>query len=99
MERISSTVSELFQTGKMPSEIFKILKPHVSRSGVYKILKHLSETGSAHPNVRFTLNQKTTQPYQEHLRKNQEKSKEKHKKIGFSSKCQLWYWVQISGMV
>ena len=27
MGRISLTVSELFQTGKMPSEIFKILKP------------------------------------------------------------------------
>ena len=56
MERISSTISELFQTGKMPSEIFKILNPHVSRSGVYKILKHLRETESALPKVRTTLN-------------------------------------------
>ena len=57
MEKINLTVSELFQTGKMPSEILKILKPHVSQSGVYKILKHLRETGSALPK-----NQKTRTP-------------------------------------
>ena len=47
MERISLTVSKLFQTGKIPSKILKILKPRVSRSGVYKILKRLRETGPA----------------------------------------------------
>ena len=62
MERISSTVSELFPTGKMPSEICKIFKPYVSQSGVYKILKRLRETGSALPKVRTTLNKKTRTP-------------------------------------
>ena len=62
MESISSTVSELFQTGKTLRHIFKILKPRVSRSGVYKILKRLRETGSALPKVRTTPNQKTRTP-------------------------------------
>ena len=56
MKRISLTISELIHPGKTPSEIFKILKPHVSRSGVYKVLKHLNETRSAHPKERFSLN-------------------------------------------
>ena len=62
MERIRSTVSELFQTEKTPSEIFNILKPRVRRPGVNKILKCLREIGSALPKVRTTPNKKTRTP-------------------------------------
>ena len=56
MERISPTVPELFQTVKTLSEIFKILNTRVSRSGVFKILKRLRETGSALSKVRTLPN-------------------------------------------
>ena len=46
----------------MPNEIFKILKPRLSRSVVNKILKRLRETGSALPKVRTTPNRKTRTP-------------------------------------
>ena len=54
MSTISITINEIFQTGKTPSDIFKLLKPRVSSAGVHKVLKHLRETGSALPKVTST---------------------------------------------
>ena len=39
---------------KTPREIFKLLKPCVSRSGINKVLKRLGETDSTLPMVRST---------------------------------------------
>ena len=58
MSTISAAIYELFQTWKIPREIFQVLKPCVSRSGVCKVLKSLMETGSALPKVRSTPRQK-----------------------------------------
>ena len=54
MSTIGAAIYELFKTGKIPSEIFKLLKPRVSRSGVHKVLKRLRETGPALLKVRST---------------------------------------------
>ena len=44
----------LYRNGKTASEIFRLLKPKVSRSGVFKIIKRFKETGSFLPRVRNT---------------------------------------------
>ena len=64
MSTISAAIEELSQTGKTPSENFKLLKPRVSGSCVYKTLKCLRETGSTLPKVR------STNPVQEWCYKN-----------------------------
>ena len=66
-----SQIYELFQTGKRPSGIFTLLKLHASRSGVYKVLKRLRETGSALPKVRSTLSRRVKTPNL--IKKTQEK--------------------------
>ena len=52
------TFNELIEkhchNGKSPSEIAKLLKGMVSRSGVYKAVKRLRDTGSCLPKVRKT---------------------------------------------
>ena len=54
MSTIRAAIYELFQKGRKPSEICKLLKPRVSRSGVNKVLKRLRETGSTLPKLRST---------------------------------------------
>ena len=44
----------LYRNGKTASEIFRLLKPKVSRFGVFKIIKRFKETGSFLPRVRNT---------------------------------------------
>ena len=51
---MNSAIEKLYQDGKTTPEIFKILKGCVSRSGVFKTIKRLKETGSAQPRVRST---------------------------------------------
>ena len=51
---MNSAIEKLYQDGKTAPEIFKILKGCVSRSGVFKTIKRLKETGSAQPRVRST---------------------------------------------
>ncbi len=83
MSTISAAIYELFQTGKTPSEIFRLLKPRVSKSGVYKVLKRLRETGSALPKVRSTPSRRVRTPNLiKKTGKNQKKSEKKHKEIG-----------------
>ena len=62
MNTISTAIYELFQTRKTPSEIFKLLKTHVSRSGVYKVLKRLRETGSTPPKERSIPSRRVRTP-------------------------------------
>ena len=62
MSTTSTAIHELLQTGKTPSEIVKLLKPHVSRSGVCKALKCHRETGSALPKVRSTQSRRVRTP-------------------------------------
>ena len=50
----SDAIGVLHKSGKTASEIFKILKPSVSRSGVYKVIKRFRMTGSYSPRVRGT---------------------------------------------
>ena len=73
--------------------------PRFSRSGVYKILKRLRESGSALPKNYPRIENPENLVLSRTLEKNQEKSKEKHKKIGFRTKRQLWYWVRMSARV
>ena len=47
MSSVAVTIQELFESGQSPSKICNLLKGRVSRSGVYKVLKRLKETGSA----------------------------------------------------
>lgn len=58
MKTINAVIYELFQTGITPSDIFKLLEPRVSRSGVYKVSKRLRETGSALLKVGSTPSQR-----------------------------------------
>ena len=50
----SDAIEVLHKSGKTASEIFKILKPTVSRSGVYKVIKRFKMTGSYSSRVRST---------------------------------------------
>ena len=54
MSSICEAISELHKSGKKPGKIFRILKPHVTRTGVYKFLKCIGKTGSPLPRVRST---------------------------------------------
>lgn len=59
---MSAQIELLVKEGKSAAMIFKLLKPMVSRSGVYKVLKRLRETGSASPRVRSTPKSKIRTP-------------------------------------
>ena len=79
MSTISAAINELFQTGKTPSEILKLMKSRVSRSGAHKVLKCLMETGSAQPKVGSTLSLRLRTPNlikktREKIRTNQKRS-------------------------
>lgn len=50
----SEAIGVLHRSGKTAGEIFKILKPTVSRSGVFKVIKRFKDTGSYSPRVRST---------------------------------------------
>ena len=64
---MNSAIEKLYQDGKTAPEIFKILKGCVSRSGVFKTIKRLKETGSAQPRVRT---EKLIKKIREKLRRN-----------------------------
>ena len=50
MSSVAVTIRELFESGQFRSKICDYLKGRTSRSGVYKVLKHLKET--PHPSQR-----------------------------------------------
>ena len=50
----SRLIGCLHKNGKTAGQIFKMLKPLVSRSGVYKVIKRFKDTGSYLPKVRST---------------------------------------------
>ena len=52
---MNSVIERMHRGGKTASEILKALKGTVSRSGVFKALKRLRETGSTQPRVSRTL--------------------------------------------
>ena len=63
MSSVAVTIQELFESWQSPSKIRNLLKGRASRSGVYKVLKRLKETGgSALPKVRRTQSRKVTTP-------------------------------------
>ena len=79
MSTVNAAIQELFESGQTPSQICKVLKGRVSRSGVYKALKRLKETGSVLPKVRSTPNRKVRIPKlikntREKIRRNPERS-------------------------
>ena len=53
MSSICEAIRELHKSGKN-LEIFKIFKPCVTKTGVYKVLKCIGKTGSPFPRVRST---------------------------------------------
>ena len=62
MSLVAVTIQELFESGQTPSKICDLLKGRASRSGLYKVLKRLKETGSALPKVRSTPSRKVRTP-------------------------------------
>jgi len=50
----SALIANLHKSGKTAAQIFEILKPFVSRSGVYKVINRFKSTGSYLPKVRST---------------------------------------------
>ena len=62
MSTVVVTIQELSEYGQPPSKLCDLLKSRVSRSGVYKVLKHLKETDSVLPNVRSAPNLKVRTP-------------------------------------
>ena len=51
MSSVGVTIQELFEFGQSSSKICDFLKSRASRSGAYKVLKRLKETGSALPKM------------------------------------------------
>ena len=79
MSSVTVTSQELFECGQSLSKICDLLKGRASRSGVYKILKRLKETGSALPKVRSTPSRKVRTPKlikntRENIRRNPRRS-------------------------
>ena len=50
----SALIANLHKSGKTAAQIFEILNPFVSRSGVYKVINRFKSTGSYLPKVRST---------------------------------------------
>ena len=59
---VAVTIQELFESGQSLSTICDLLKDRASRSGVYKVLKRLKETGSVLPKVRSNSSRKVRTP-------------------------------------
>ena len=51
----SALIANLHKIGKTAAQVFKILKPLVSRSGVYKVINRFKSSGSYLSKVRNTL--------------------------------------------
>ena len=51
---MNTAIEKLYRDGKKTSEIFKLLKGSVSRSGAFKAVKRFKETGSTQLRVRST---------------------------------------------
>ena len=62
MNSLAVPIQELFESEQSPSKIGNLLKGCASRSGVYKVLKHVKETGSALPKVKSTPRRKVRTP-------------------------------------
>ena len=94
MSSVAVTIQELSESGQAPSKIYDLLKGRASRSGVYKVLKHLEETGSALPKVRSTLTLsrkvRTPEPTKITREKIKKTSSKKRAKIGFCFWYELW---------
>ena len=58
MSAVAVTIQKLFESGKSPSKLSGLPKGRASRSGVYKVLKRLKETGSALPKAKSTPSRK-----------------------------------------
>ena len=89
MSSVAVTIQELFESGlsPSPSKICDLLKGRASRSGVYKVLKHLKETGLVLPKVRSTPGRKVRTPKlikntREKIRRNSRRSV---RKLAFAS--------------
>ena len=54
MTKVCKTINELHKTEKKSREIFKLLKPCVTRIRVYKVLKCIEETGSHLSKIKST---------------------------------------------
>ena len=79
MSSVAVTIQELFESGKSPSKICDLLKGRASRSGIYKVLKRLKETGSALRKVRSTPSREVRTPKlikntRENIKKNPRRS-------------------------
>ena len=76
MSSVAVSIQELFESGQSPSKMYDLLKDRASRSGVYKALKRLKETGSAFSKVRSTPSRKIKTPMliKKHQREDQKKS-------------------------
>ena len=90
MSFVAATIQELFESGQSPSKICDLLKSRANRSGSYKILNRLKETGAL-PNMRSTPNRKVRMP--KLIKTPEIKSGEileERAKIGFCFWCELW---------
>ena len=79
---MNNAIERMHRGGKTASEILKALKGTVSRSGVFKALKRLRETGSTQPRVRRTperpvRTKKLIKSIREKLRRNPARSANK----------------------
>ena len=62
MSSVAVTIRELFESGQSPSKICDLLKSRASRFGVYKVFKHLKETGLDLTTVMSTQSHKVRTP-------------------------------------
>ena len=59
MSSVAVTIQERIESGQSPSKICDLLKGRASRSGAYKVLKSLKETGSSFPKMRSSRKVRT----------------------------------------
>ena len=78
---MNESIKKMYRDGMSASKIFMLLKKHVSRSGVFKGVKRLKETGTSMPRVKSTserpVRKKTHQKYRERSRRNPARSARK----------------------
>ena len=79
MNEKSQLMGYLHKSGKSALQIFKLLKPFMSRSGVYKTIKRFKDTGSYLPKVcsnppRSVRTTKLVNSIRGKLRRNPERS-------------------------
>ena len=79
MSSIAVTIHILFGSEQSPCKICNLLNSRASRSGVYKVVKHLKEAGSPLPKVRSIPSRKVRMPMiikntREKIRRNSRRS-------------------------